>query len=50
MSRTLDLPESAHLWQTSEIPTLVLTEGANPEFQQLLLKGSGGGGINIHTG
>lgn len=39
MSRTLDLPESAHLWQTAEIPTLVLTqEGANPEFQQLLLK------------
>ena len=39
MSRTLDLPDSAHLWQTAEIPTLVLTqEGANPEFQQLLLK------------
>ena len=39
MSRTLDLPESAHLWQTAEVPTLVLTEeGANPEFQQLLLK------------
>jgi diaminohydroxyphosphoribosylaminopyrimidine deaminase/5-amino-6-(5-phosphoribosylamino)uracil reductase len=39
MSRTLDLPTEAHLWQTSEIPTLVLTEpGANPEFQQLLLK------------
>jgi len=36
MSRTLDLPSEAHLWQTSEIPTLVLTEGANPEFQQLL--------------
>jgi len=26
MSRTLDLPTEAHLWQTSEIPTLVLTE------------------------
>lgn len=39
MSRTLDLPAHAHLWQTTEVPTLVLTEvGANPGFQQLLLK------------
>lgn len=39
MSRTLDLPAHAHLWQTTEVPTLVLTEvGANPDFQQLLLK------------
>ncbi len=39
MSRTLNLPESAYLWQTSDAPTLVLTEkGANPDFQQLLLK------------
>lgn len=39
MSQTLDLPESAHLWQIAEVPTLVLTEtGANPEFQQLLVK------------
>ena len=37
MSRTLDLPQSAYLWQTNEVPTLVLTQqGANPEFQQLL--------------
>ncbi len=37
MSRTLDLPKEAYLWQTDEVPTLVLTqEGANPEFQQLL--------------
>ncbi|GAC1457273.1 MAG: bifunctional diaminohydroxyphosphoribosylaminopyrimidine deaminase/5-amino-6-(5-phosphoribosylamino)uracil reductase RibD [Chamaesiphon sp.] len=37
MSRTLDLPIDAHLWQTSDAPTLVLTEvGANPEKQQLL--------------
>lgn len=39
MSRTLDLPSAAHLWQTAEVPTLVLTEAAaNPDFQQLLLK------------
>jgi len=39
MSRTLDLPTSARLWQTSEVPTLVLTEvGANHDFQQHLLK------------
>ena len=37
MSRRLNLPENAHLWQTSEAPTLVLTEvGANPNFQELL--------------
>ncbi|MUH00552.1 bifunctional diaminohydroxyphosphoribosylaminopyrimidine deaminase/5-amino-6-(5-phosphoribosylamino)uracil reductase RibD [Scytonema sp. UIC 10036] len=39
MSRSLELPEKAHLWQTSEAPTLVLTEqGANPGFQELLRK------------
>lgn len=39
MSRTLDLPAQAQLWQTVEFPTLVLTEaGANPSFQQVLLK------------
>ncbi len=39
MSRHLNLPENAHLWQTADAPTLVLTEkGANPDFQQLLLK------------
>lgn len=39
MSRTLDLPREAHLWQTNEVATLVLTEeGADLEFQQLLLK------------
>jgi diaminohydroxyphosphoribosylaminopyrimidine deaminase / 5-amino-6-(5-phosphoribosylamino)uracil reductase len=39
MSRTLELPEKAHLWQTAEAPTLVLTEqGANPGFQELLGK------------
>lgn len=37
MSRTLDLPTEAYLWQTNEVPTLVLTqEKANPDFQQLL--------------
>jgi diaminohydroxyphosphoribosylaminopyrimidine deaminase/5-amino-6-(5-phosphoribosylamino)uracil reductase len=39
MSRHLNLPENARLWQTAEAPTLVLTEvGANPHFQDLLLK------------
>ncbi len=39
MSRTLDLPENAYLWQELEVaPTLVLTEvGVNRDFQQLLL-------------
>lgn len=37
MSRTLDLPEKAFLWETREVPTLVLTEkGANPKFQEYL--------------
>jgi diaminohydroxyphosphoribosylaminopyrimidine deaminase/5-amino-6-(5-phosphoribosylamino)uracil reductase len=39
MSRTLDLPSEAYLWQTEEFPTLVLTEvRANPDFQELLRK------------
>jgi len=39
MSRTLDLPSEAYLWQIQEFPTLVLTEvRANPDFQQLLRK------------
>ncbi|MDZ8240753.1 MAG: bifunctional diaminohydroxyphosphoribosylaminopyrimidine deaminase/5-amino-6-(5-phosphoribosylamino)uracil reductase RibD [Nostoc sp. ChiQUE01a] len=39
MSRRLNLPENAHLWQTADAPTLVLTEeGANPDFQELLRK------------
>ncbi|MBD0395422.1 MAG: dihydrofolate reductase family protein, partial [Microcoleus sp. C1-bin4] len=38
MSRTLDLPKSAWLWETSVAPTLVLTEpGVNPEFQEFLI-------------
>jgi diaminohydroxyphosphoribosylaminopyrimidine deaminase / 5-amino-6-(5-phosphoribosylamino)uracil reductase len=37
MSRTLELPEDARLWQTEDAPTLVLTqEGANLEFQKRL--------------
>lgn len=41
MSRTLDLPEEAKLWQTENAATLVLTqEGANPDFvQRLRLRG-----------
>ena len=39
MSRRLNLPQSAHLWQTNDAPTLVLTEKeANPDFQELLQK------------
>ncbi len=39
MSRTLDLPSEAYLWQDMAIaPTLVLTQiGVNKDFQQLLL-------------
>ena len=38
MSRSLDLPKSARLWDTSSAPTLVLTEpGVNREFQALLI-------------
>lgn len=38
MSRTLDLPTEAFLWQTAMVPTLVMTQvGANPDFKQLLL-------------
>ncbi len=37
MSRSLDLPDEAHLWQTEVAPTLVLTsKGANPDFQASL--------------
>ncbi|ARV62329.1 riboflavin biosynthesis protein RibD [Nostocales cyanobacterium HT-58-2] len=39
MSHSLNLPENAHLWQTAEAPTLVVTEkGANADFQKLLHK------------
>lgn len=39
MSRTLNLPSDAHLWQTNDAPTLVLTEvGALPDFQHQLVK------------
>ncbi len=39
MSRTLNLPTEAHLWETQESPTLVLTEsGANPDLQEYLQK------------
>jgi hypothetical protein len=37
MSRTLDLPEDARLWDTSEAPTIVATaRGAAPEAQRRL--------------
>jgi diaminohydroxyphosphoribosylaminopyrimidine deaminase/5-amino-6-(5-phosphoribosylamino)uracil reductase len=37
LSRCLDLPGEAHLWDTEVAPTLVLTEvGANPEVQKWL--------------
>jgi diaminohydroxyphosphoribosylaminopyrimidine deaminase / 5-amino-6-(5-phosphoribosylamino)uracil reductase len=39
MSRTLDLPETAHLWETKNAPTLVITvTGTNPYFQEILRK------------
>ncbi len=39
MSRTLDLPTSAHLWDVAEAPTLVFTTvGANPGLQNHLRK------------
>ncbi len=39
MSRSLNLPQSAHLWQTNDAPTLVLTEKeANPDFRHMLQK------------
>jgi diaminohydroxyphosphoribosylaminopyrimidine deaminase/5-amino-6-(5-phosphoribosylamino)uracil reductase len=39
MSRSLRLPENAHLWETSEAPTLVLTEvNANPDVKELLVR------------
>ncbi|MDH6086641.1 bifunctional diaminohydroxyphosphoribosylaminopyrimidine deaminase/5-amino-6-(5-phosphoribosylamino)uracil reductase RibD [Umezakia ovalisporum] len=37
MSRHLNLPKDAHLWETAEASTLVLTqEGSSPEFQNFL--------------
>lgn len=37
MSRSLDLPTEAYLWQTAQASTLVMTEvGANTDFQQFL--------------
>jgi diaminohydroxyphosphoribosylaminopyrimidine deaminase / 5-amino-6-(5-phosphoribosylamino)uracil reductase len=39
MSRSLDLPLEAHLWDTNEAPTLVYTENkVNVKLQQQLLK------------
>jgi len=38
MSRSLNLPAEANLWDVSEAPTLVFTEtGSNPDLQKLLL-------------
>lgn len=37
MSRRLELPQEAHLWQTQDVPTLVMTQrGANLPFQAFL--------------
>ncbi|HIK05053.1 MAG TPA: bifunctional diaminohydroxyphosphoribosylaminopyrimidine deaminase/5-amino-6-(5-phosphoribosylamino)uracil reductase RibD [Trichormus sp. M33_DOE_039] len=39
MSRSLNLPTDARLWQTADAPTLVLTQvGANPDFQKFLIE------------
>ncbi|MEA5579447.1 bifunctional diaminohydroxyphosphoribosylaminopyrimidine deaminase/5-amino-6-(5-phosphoribosylamino)uracil reductase RibD [Anabaena sp. UHCC 0451] len=38
MSRSLNLPENAHLWEVIKVGTLVLTEvGSSPDFQKMLL-------------
>ncbi|MFM2064770.1 MAG: hypothetical protein RLZZ507_4441 [Cyanobacteriota bacterium] len=38
MSRSLNLPENARLWEVVEAPTLVLTQvGSSPDFQKMLL-------------
>ncbi|WP_353931730.1 bifunctional diaminohydroxyphosphoribosylaminopyrimidine deaminase/5-amino-6-(5-phosphoribosylamino)uracil reductase RibD [Okeanomitos corallinicola TIOX110] len=38
MSRSLSLPENAHLWEVAAAPTVVLTEvGSSLDFQKLLL-------------
>lgn len=37
MSQTLNLPDEAHLWDTSEVSTMVVTQrGARRSFQKLL--------------
>ena len=37
LSRSLDLPRSAHLWDTTQVPTLVVTEtNVQPGFQAFL--------------
>ncbi|MEY3867283.1 MAG: hypothetical protein RLZZ338_1174 [Cyanobacteriota bacterium] len=42
MSRTLNLPANAHLWDIKEAGTLVLTQpNANPEFQKFLINARG---------
>lgn len=38
MSRSLNLPTEAYLWETNLAPTLVLTETFSADFQQLLAK------------
>lgn len=39
MTRSLELPHSAHLWDREEAATLVLTEGnPNPQFQDYLVE------------
>lgn len=39
MSRTLSLPTEAHLWDTAEAPTLVLTEqGSHFDLQKILIQ------------
>jgi diaminohydroxyphosphoribosylaminopyrimidine deaminase/5-amino-6-(5-phosphoribosylamino)uracil reductase len=38
MSRSLNLPVNAHLWEVVDAPTVVLTQaGSSPDFQQMLL-------------
>ncbi|WP_413262532.1 bifunctional diaminohydroxyphosphoribosylaminopyrimidine deaminase/5-amino-6-(5-phosphoribosylamino)uracil reductase RibD [Floridanema flaviceps] len=44
MTRSLELPDNAYLWETEAAATLVLTQvGANPDLQKLLLRK----GVNV---
>jgi riboflavin biosynthesis pyrimidine reductase len=59
MSRSLDLPEEANLWDVSAAPTIVMTQrGARQGFQRMLRSkgvevrraggpGAGGGGLAL---
>lgn len=41
MSRSLDLPDDAQLWQTAEVPTLVITSATAPAIKRQMLEQQG---------